>query len=116
MATDNYDPADTSIRYAEDGHPLIPMNRDIAAARLRALDGDAEVVNQLLDISHPLHKDRTDERRALQLVVGGAPSGHPVFNPAGRAAIDGRNYDPAREEVFRRNVASKVDAIMPPRG
>jgi hypothetical protein len=109
--------SDTAIRYADDGSVAIPVDPRVAASRLRALDADPTVADVLLDRSHPQHRDRLDERKCLHMIIGGAPSGHPVHDPASRASIDGQGFhNREREEKFRANVASKVDAIMPPRG
>lgn len=66
-----YNASDTVLQYAADGSPLIPLDPETAAARLRALDATSEVVDALLDRRHPQHNDRAAERRALQAVVAG---------------------------------------------
>jgi hypothetical protein len=69
---DAFNMADTAIHYADDGSPLIPTDRAQAAARLRALDADPAVADVLLDPQHPQHRDRINERKALQVIVSTA--------------------------------------------
>jgi hypothetical protein len=51
------------------GWPVVPTDPGLARARLAQIEADPEVVNALLDTHHPMHEQRTRERRGLQIII-----------------------------------------------